>query len=111
MARKKSDHNATAFAVPPTPAGATTSSVMTDLPNPFPRLPVVETEVKVEDQPCAMCFQQEGLLFPNDSFWRRECATSMTFLFLHPKMGPCVAGEQCVDGIRHTGVGSMIFLT
>ena len=73
MARKKSDHNATAFAVPPTPAGAATSSVMTDLPNPFPRLPVVETEVKVEDQPCAMCFQPLGVKGPDRPVWCDVC--------------------------------------
>ncbi len=60
MALKKSDHNAAAFGAPPVAEHAPQPIDMTLLPNPFPQLTVVTTEVKVEGEPCAKCFRPLG---------------------------------------------------
>ncbi len=91
LALQKSNHNAAAFAAPPAPEDSSTSSIMKDLPNPFPLLRSISTEVKVENEPCAKFYGPlglKGLMRPVccdtcGEYWHLKCAN----MALPPRYG------------------------
>lgn len=70
------------YEAPPSPEGAAVSVILDNLPNPFPVLTTVTTEVKVENEPCAACLRPlgtRGLLRPVccdycKEYWHLRCA-------------------------------------